>query len=131
VLWHLLTQAVLAGAAYLLVVGGGSPALRGLAAWLLLGAVTLHVAFALAEALSRHPTREAALSAHTLTHGSLARLFWGGATGVGGALALIALALFARTGLEPVAVLAAALALAGLLAYEHAWVQAGQSVPLS
>jgi hypothetical protein len=63
--------------------------------------------------------------------GPLARLFWGGAAGVGGVLALCALGLFARTGLEPLAVLAAALALAGLLTYEHAWVRAGQSVQLS
>ena len=131
VLWHLLVQAALAGAAYLLISGGGDARVRALAIPLLLAAVAVHTAFALAEALSRHPTREAAMSAHSLTRGPLARLFWGGAAGVGGVLALCALGLFARTGLEPLAVLAAALALAGLLTYEHAWVRAGQSVQLS
>jgi len=131
VLWHLLAQATLAGAAYVLVAGGGGATVRDLATRLLVGAVGLHLAFALAEALSHHPTREAALAARALTHGPLGRLFWGGAAGVGGVLALTALALFARTGLEPAGVLAATLALLGLLAYEHTWVQAGQSVPLS
>jgi Fe-S-cluster-containing dehydrogenase component len=130
-LWHLLVQAVTAGAAYLLVTGAGDPSMRAVAIPLLLGGVALHVAFALTEALGRHPTREAALAAGTLRHGPLARLFWGGAVGIGGVLALGALGLFARTGLEPAAALATALALSGLLAYEHAWVQAGQSVPLS
>jgi Fe-S-cluster-containing dehydrogenase component len=131
VLWHLLVQAAVAGSAYLLVVAGGDAALRALAMRLLLGGLLAHLAFALGEVLSRHATREAALAAHAATRGALARLFWGAAMGVGGALALAALALAAGTGALAAAVGAAVLALAGLWAYEHTWVQAGQSVPLS
>jgi hypothetical protein len=131
VLWHLLLQALVAGTAFLLVTGAGDPRTRALALPLFLAAVALHVAFALAEVLGRHATHEATLAADALRRGSLARLFWGGVTGVGGVLALAALALFAQSGLALAGILAAGLAVVGLLAYEHAWVQAGQSVPLS
>ena len=65
----------------------------------------------------------ARLAAHNLTRGRLARFFWFGMA----ATALSAVAPVAT----PVAMGAAALALLGLLAHEHAYVQAGQSVPLA
>ena len=55
-----------------------------------------------------------------MTRGSLARLFWPGVAGVAIALAAPVLG-----------VVAVGLALFGLLAHEHAYVQAGQCVPLA
>jgi len=67
-----------------------------------------------------HPTAHARLATHEMTGGHYARFFW---VGIG----LIAIAALAPL-LGPIA---APFALVGLLAHEHAYVQAGQSVPLA
>jgi formate-dependent nitrite reductase membrane component NrfD len=67
-----------------------------------------------------HPTAHAELAAHAMLHGRYAGAFWP-------ALALMTAGVFALW----IGPLAAPLALAGLLAYEHAYIQAGQSVPLA
>lgn len=124
--WHLLSQAALAGSAtYVLATGdrfGG---------WLLLWAVSTHVALVLTELFGRHATSESARAAEVVRRGRLARPFWILALGVGGLLALMTLGVGLK-GATPVAVeVGALLALVGLSAYEHVWVRAGQSVPLS
>jgi hypothetical protein len=55
-----------------------------------------------------------------MTHGGLARLFWAGFVLVAAVIAAPAAGAWV-----------APLALAGLAAYEHAYVQAGQRVPLA
>jgi hypothetical protein len=92
-------------------------------AWTLTASAVVHVLMVVGEVTLPHPTAHARLAAHTMTHGRLARFFWSGLV----ATALAGLAPLAT----PVAVVAAVLALAGLLAHEHAYVQAGQSVPLA
>ena len=88
--------------------------------WLLAGTSVAHLAAVAAETTLPHATAHAHLAAHELTHGRYAAYFWPAA-------ALVAVAAFA-----PVIGLAAApLALIGLLLYEHAYVQAGQAVPLA
>jgi len=67
-----------------------------------------------------HPTEHAHLAAAAMTRGRYAGLFWPG-------LAAVAVAVSAPWA-GPVAV---PFALLGLLAHEHAYVQAGQSVPLA
>jgi formate-dependent nitrite reductase membrane component NrfD len=118
---HLLVQAGLAGSA----------ALLPLAAWLEPGAVrplalTLagtclaHLLMVLGEVTVGHPTAHARLAIHELVGGRFAWFFRAG-------LVLVAAGLLA-----PLAgAWVAPLALAGLLAHEHAYVQAGQSVPLT
>jgi hypothetical protein len=88
--------------------------------WLLAAASVVHLLFVLGEATLAHPTAHAHLAAREMIRGRFARYFWGG-------IALVAIAVFAPA-LGPVMAVAA---LAGLLLYEHAYVQAGQVVPLA
>jgi hypothetical protein len=67
-----------------------------------------------------HPTAHARLAAWEMTRGRYRAFFWTG-------LALSFAGMFAPV----LDVAAAPLALVGLLLYEHAYVQAGQSVPLA
>jgi Fe-S-cluster-containing dehydrogenase component/formate-dependent nitrite reductase membrane component NrfD len=118
---HLLVQSALAGAAVLLPLAAwlDDEAVEPLA-WTLAAAALAHVLLSLGEVTLTHPTAHARLAAHHLVGGRYALLFWGG-------LVLVGIALVAPWA-WPVA---AAAALAGLLAHEHAYVQAGQEVPLA
>ncbi|MGH3273340.1 MAG: hypothetical protein ACRDNZ_03330, partial [Streptosporangiaceae bacterium] len=118
----LAVQAVLAGAAGILPFAawlGPPPAVTGTAA-LLCAAAAAHVLLTAGEITITHPTEHAHLAAAAMTRGRLARYFWPG-------LAAVTLAVAAPW----IGVAAAPLALAGLLAHEHTYVQAGQSVPLA
>ncbi|HYO63212.1 MAG TPA: 4Fe-4S dicluster domain-containing protein [Pyrinomonadaceae bacterium] len=118
---YLVAQAVVAGSA----------ALVPLALWLeypaaapllwTLGASSLaHLLLVWGEVTLTHPTAHAHLAVRELTRGRYAAYFWAGL-----ALSLLGAA-------APWLGLAAVpLALTGLLLYEHAYVQAGQSVPLA
>jgi Fe-S-cluster-containing dehydrogenase component/formate-dependent nitrite reductase membrane component NrfD len=118
---HLFVQALLAGSATLLLgvmrneSTGGSPL-----AWVLGIASLLHLLMVLSEVTLAHPTAHARLAAGEMTQGAFRSYFWAG-------VGLAALGLTAPW----LGGLAAIFALAGLLAYEHAYVQAGQSVPLA
>jgi Fe-S-cluster-containing dehydrogenase component len=119
---QLAIQAVLAGAAAILPVLAWlspGPALTA-AEVTLAAAAAVHVLQALAETTLPHVTAHAHLAVREMVRGRFARFFWAG-------LVLIAAAVSAPW----IGVVAAPLALAGLLAYEHAFVQAGQSVPLA
>ncbi|MFN8185507.1 MAG: 4Fe-4S dicluster domain-containing protein [Gaiellales bacterium] len=118
---HLLVQALLLGAAVSL------PLARWLAAetagpleWLLAGAALAHLLMALGEATLPHPTANARAAARELSRGRYAPYFWPG-------LALAAVAILAPV----IGVAAVPLALLAVLAHEHAYVQAGQAVPLA
>ncbi|MGB1505742.1 MAG: NrfD/PsrC family molybdoenzyme membrane anchor subunit, partial [Acidimicrobiales bacterium] len=101
-------------------------------AWVLLGGVAATAAFIWME-LASHGSRHVELAVETMTHGRYARQFWLGGVVVGmvvpAALAILTLATDGTSS----AVLASAgvAAIAGLFAYEDAFVRAGQSVPLS
>src|SRR6266496_3599864 len=118
---HLLIQAGVAGsAALLLAAAWWQPAAAGWLGWVLMGTCAAHVLLVLGEAGMSHPTEHARLAVHEMTRGRLAWVFWAG-------FGLVAAGITA-----PVAgAWAAPLALAGLAAYEHAYVQAGQCVPLA
>lgn len=121
----LLNQAVLAGAAALLLLNGWMPAgseADALLARALGAGLGLQALLALGEAVTAHPTRDAARAAHQLTRGAYRGYYWSGVL-----LDLAGLVAVSAGAAAPAAVLA----LAGLLLYEHAFVQAGQSVPLS
>ena len=118
---HLAVQAVLAGAAALLPVDAALDA--GAAdelAWVLAGAALTHLLMVSGEVTLAHPTAHARLAAWEMTHGRYSRWFRSGFLFVACGLAAPLLGAWA-----------APLALAGLLAHEHAYVQAGQSVPLA
>jgi formate-dependent nitrite reductase membrane component NrfD len=118
---HLLVQAGAAGsAALLLAAAWWQPAAAGWLGWILMGTCAVHVLLALGEAGMGHPTEHARLAAREMTRGRLGWWFWAG------------LGLAAAGAAAPVAgAWVAPLALAGLAAYEHAYIQAGQCVPLA
>ncbi len=129
----LLAQAVTAGgAAYAIVdLFLDVPEPRAIA-WVLLAGVGATAALVAIE-LSSHGSRHVELAVHAMTHGTWARQFWWGGIALGmiapAALAIVALA--ADIDSPWLLALAGLAALAGMFAYEDAFVRAGQSVPLS
>ena len=119
---HLAVQAVLAGSAAVLPLLAWLAPGRAVTAdqVVLAAAAGVHVALVAGEVSQPHVTAHARLAVHEMTLGSHHRPFWI-------SLVLILAAVAARWIGTP----ATALALAGLLAYEHAYVQAGQRVPLA
>jgi len=93
----------------------------------LIASLAVHLALIVSEWVIPHMVADAKLAAHQMIYGRYRTFFWTGML-LGAALPLL-LSLF--IGNTPVGVIASVLALVGLLAYEHAFVQAGQSVPLS
>lgn len=133
--FHLLVQAVTMGGAGLLLVapfvdlgaGLGTLATACLAAGLL---VDLFLLLA-GELGIPHPSDVAARAAHDITHGRFRKQFWLGAIVVGHAVPLGLLLLGLLFGAGFFGFLAALAAIAGLYAYEHAFVMAPQLVPNS
>ncbi len=125
---HFVVQALLAGAAALLAVSlltdGATITGFGLRI-IFAGSLLVHLLLVLGETTLTHPTAHAKLANWELVRGRWRHWFW-----VGVVTATFALVLLVVGG--SVAHLAAAiLALIGLFAHEHAYVQAGQSVPLA
>ncbi|MHB1597650.1 MAG: 4Fe-4S dicluster domain-containing protein [Acidimicrobiales bacterium] len=119
---HLAVQAAYAGAASVLPFAVWLSPHRGIVAVeaVLAVAAGAHLVFVTAETALAHPTAHAHLAAHEMVHGRFARSFWTGIVLVGASVAA-----------PWIGVAAAPVALLGMLAYEHAYVQAGQSVPLA
>jgi Fe-S-cluster-containing dehydrogenase component/formate-dependent nitrite reductase membrane component NrfD len=92
----------------------------------LLVSVALHIALIISESVTAHMTADAARAAHNMIKGRYRVYYWTGLI-VGGILPFL-VGFGAMTGMTEVASI---LVLGGLLAYEHAYVQAGQSVPLT
>jgi formate-dependent nitrite reductase membrane component NrfD len=118
---HFLVQTVLAGAATLAVTAAAlEREAMDLLLWITAAASLAHLLLLAGEVAWSHPTEHARLAVREMTAGSYRGFFRAGAL-----LAAVGL-------LGPwVGVPAALSALAGLLAYEHAHVQAAQSVPLA
>ena len=118
---HLLVQALLAGSAALLPLAHwlDDEAIEPLG-WTIGIAAAVHLLVVAGEVTLTHPTAHAHLAVQELVRGRYAGFFWAGA-------ALVAVAVAAPW----IGVVAVPFALAGLLLYEHAHVQAGQAVPLA
>lgn len=119
---HLLVQAFLAGAGVIAIYGvviaesGADSAL----AWILASASVLHLALVGGEVFLPHPTDHARSAASEMLTGRWAGVFWAGVNlGAVGVLA------------PWVGLWVAVPGLVGLALYEHAYVQAGQAVPLA
>ncbi|MGH7906922.1 MAG: 4Fe-4S dicluster domain-containing protein [Candidatus Binataceae bacterium] len=134
-MWHLLVQAIAAGAAALMIPAIGIAApfhILNLLAWILMAALLIGAAMIVGElslpAADENVERAAAL----IATGPMRWEFWGIVIviGVAGPVALLALGL---SGSAPpgVYLAAAILALAGLWSFENIWIDAGQAVPLS
>ena len=115
---HFLVQALLAGAAALYPLA--TPEARALLADGFAALTAAHLLLVLGEITITHGTAHAHLAVRELTRGRFARYFRAGM--------LLSAAGLAAPWIGLPALLAG---LAGLLAYEHAYVQAGQAVPLA
>jgi formate-dependent nitrite reductase membrane component NrfD len=134
---HLLTQALLLGSAVLLLATAWigelpSDAPSGLVATTNLLAVSslLHLLMIWGEVSLTHPTTHARLAIWEMTRGRYKSDFWFGIalSALGGIIPW--LAVFGYISLS-LGAAGAPMALAGMMLYESAYVQAGQSVPLA
>ena len=128
---HLLVQAMLVGSAALLPFAAWlAPAAFFALFWTLGITSLLHLLMIWGEVTLTHPTAHARLAVWEMVKGRYRAFFWAG------------LVLSILAGLAPwlsllgdfdllAGFVASPLALVGLLLYEHAYVQAGQSVPLA
>jgi Ni/Fe-hydrogenase subunit HybB-like protein len=118
---HFLVQAMLAGSAAMMPFASVlEPAALAPLAWTLAASSVLHLSFGLGELTLTHPTAHARLAIEEMTAGAYRGFFW---VSVGLVVLAAAAPWFGVAAVVP--------ALAGLLAYEHAYIQAGQSVPLA
>jgi Fe-S-cluster-containing dehydrogenase component/formate-dependent nitrite reductase membrane component NrfD len=128
---HLLVQALLVGAAALLPFAAWlAPQVFFALLWALSLASLLHLLMVWGEVTLTHPTAHARLAVWEMVRGRYRAFFWA------------SVALTVVSGVAPwlslmgdfdvaMGLAASASALAGLLLYEHAYVQAGQAVPLA
>ncbi|MBV8360954.1 MAG: polysulfide reductase NrfD [Deltaproteobacteria bacterium] len=144
-LWHLLVQAIVAGAAIIILLAvldgyphivdaaDGGRAIMRATNFLLVGGVVLGMLMVLGELLLTPFSTDAQYAAEMILRGRLRYMFWLGvvALGTGAPAGLLLYALAADTVSVPLEVLAAVLSLAGLLVFEKVWIIAGQAAPLS
>jgi Fe-S-cluster-containing dehydrogenase component/formate-dependent nitrite reductase membrane component NrfD len=117
---HLVVQALVVGSAALLALEPVAALPHALVSQLLAVCAAVHVLMVVGEITLTHGTAHARLATREMTAGAYRGVFW-----LGVALAVIAVA-------APwLPVVSPACALAGVLAFEHAYVQAAQSVPLA
>ena len=135
-LWHLLLQAITAGAATLIIIGSilqtGSNVMDVLAKTLTIS-LFLSLAVILGEISLTPISEDVKRATDLLKKGSLSGRFWGLVIGVGAFLPFI-LIIWSnyQNGADHILTsLASILALVGLWAFEDLWVKAGQAVPLS
>jgi formate-dependent nitrite reductase membrane component NrfD len=119
---HLAVQAVLAGAAALLPFAVWLSPADGVRALevVLAVAAAVHLVLVWTETNLPHVTAHARLASHEMVRGRFSRIFMAGVLAVAVSVAA-----------PWIGVVAVPFALIGLLAHEHAYVQAGQSVPLA
>ena len=130
--WHLLIQAIAAGAATLTLIGSVLGVTLPLFSWLghlLVISLCLSLAMIFGELLMKHGAEDAVRAGEILLRGPLKKSFWIFVVALG-SVAPIILVLWPIGSLIP-NIAAALLALFGLWMYEHLWVRAGQAVPLS
>ena len=123
---HLFVQALLLGSAVLLLGFGGGILQIGLLAVTSL----LHLLMIWGEVSLTHPTAHARLAIHEMVHGRFRNDFWFGLilSFLGGLLPWLAVLNLLSI---PLGAAGAPMALIGLMLFENAYVQAGQSVPLA
>jgi Fe-S-cluster-containing dehydrogenase component/formate-dependent nitrite reductase membrane component NrfD len=144
-LWHLLAQAVVAGAATMVLlaalrgyphiadsIDGGRGIIRE-SNLLLLGGLLLSLLMFLSEVMLSPFSADVHYAAEIILRGRLHNLFWFGVVALGtfapGGILLYVWG--ARAVFPPLEVLAAILRLVGLLVFENVWIVAGQAAPLS
>ena len=128
-----LSHAVVAGSASLMIlssfIGLDTAGITRLQLSLLIS-LAIFLGLALAEILNLHSTPHATTAARNMWRGRYRFYYWAGIL-LGGILPLVLTAIALATAPDWTYIVASASALVGLLAYEHAYIQAGQSVPQS
>ena len=132
----LVVQAIAEGSAAMLVAATLVPhdagTLRALAVTLALASAVHLGLLALEHLLVPSPTLHHELAVRAIRRGAYRRVFWIGACGLGGLVPVLVVWLAASIGFPILLLVAAAVcALAGSLAWEYVWVDAGQAVPNS
>jgi Fe-S-cluster-containing dehydrogenase component/formate-dependent nitrite reductase membrane component NrfD len=132
----LLAQAAMEGSAAMLVLGlvvGADPTtIRALALTLAFSALAHLTLLLLEHVFTPSPTVHHELAVRAIRQGAYARMFWFGAIGLGGLAPLVLVSISSTSAFSLAIVAPAALiALAGGLAWEYIWVEAGQAVPNS
>jgi formate-dependent nitrite reductase membrane component NrfD len=135
-IWHLLVQALIGGAALLIIAAmlfGAGPATILAAARVLLAALTVGLAMILIELTLPAMSEDFRRAADLIWRGELSFRFWIGVVLIGTIVPLILLGTTLRAGAGGASAAggAAMLALAGLWTFENLWIEAGQAVPLS
>jgi formate-dependent nitrite reductase membrane component NrfD len=132
VFWHLLIQAIAAGAATLTLIGTVLGVTLPLFTWvghLMVISLCASLAMIFGDLLMKHGAEESVRAGAMLLSGPLAKSFWIFVIGLG-TLVPIALVLWPVSSIIP-NIAAAIMVLFGLWMYEHLWIKAGQAVPLS
>ena len=136
--WHLIVQAIAAGAAVLILIGTLefvtpyqfiSPQLFAWLVHVLSISLLASLAMICSDLFMKHGAEDAVRAADLLLTGPLRNSFWLLAIGLG-VIVPMALILWSFGSILPI-VAAAFLALFGLWMYEHLWIKAGQALPLS
>ena len=133
----LLVQAILAGSAALGLLSwalNGGSTISTFFTIVLLIAIALHVMLVFVEVLGTHTNNHVAAAARYISKGPLRDTFWGPFFVVGSLVPMVMLCIALVVPPSAQAALlgmAGIFALAGLFAYEHCFVVAGQAVPLS
>ena len=132
----LLAQATLAGSAALGLLSWALNPGSTISTFLtivLLGAIALHVLFIMLEVFGSHSNNHVAIAARYMSRGGLKDTFWGPFFLIGSIIpiGMLCIALLVPAAQPALLGFAGILALAGLFAYEHCFVVAGQIVPLS
>lgn len=135
-LWHLLLQAITAGAATLIIIGSilqtGSNVMDVLVKTLSIS-LFLSLAVILGEISLTPISEDVKRATDLLKKGSMSGRFWGLVVGLGAFLPFILIiwSNYQNGADHTLTSLASILALIGLWAFEDLWVKAGQAVPLS
>jgi formate-dependent nitrite reductase membrane component NrfD len=131
--WHLQAQAVMVGSGALLILAAVFAPEQSTVTWLtwaLVIGIAAHLLITLVEFGGKHPTRNAQIAAHSITHGRYSREFYFGGVLlalIAAALALVGLA----TGVAVFAIIAGLLVQVSLVYHEKVFVKAAQDPPLS
>jgi Fe-S-cluster-containing dehydrogenase component/formate-dependent nitrite reductase membrane component NrfD len=144
-LWHLLAQAITAGAATMVLLAvldgyphiagaldGGRPIIRA-SNLLLIGGLVISVLMMLGEFMSTPLSADVRYAAEIILWGRLHYMFWLGVVALG-TIAPVGILFYvwaAEAVSVPLEVAAAISSLAGLLIFEQVWIVAGQAAPLS
>jgi Fe-S-cluster-containing dehydrogenase component/formate-dependent nitrite reductase membrane component NrfD len=132
----LMLQAAAEGSAAMLLAAlltGGDPATLRLLGLTLAFASLAHLGVLVLEHfLTPSPTVHHELAVRAIRSGAFRQLFWIGALGLGGLAPVLFVSLAAATDFSLLVLVPAAVAaLAGSLAWEYVWIEAGQAVPNS